>query len=89
MATARAKAYAPHADLIWMETAKPEVEQAAQFADAVHAAYPGKMLAHSRTRPLNLSPSPSLTLTVTPTMTLTLSRSLTLSRTRTETEIEP
>ena len=34
-----------------METAKPEVEQAAQFADAVHAAYPGKMLAY------NLSPS--------------------------------
>ena len=27
LATARAKAYAPHADLIWMETAKPEVEQ--------------------------------------------------------------
>lgn len=51
LATARAKAYAPHADLIWMETAKPEVEQAAQFADAVHAAYPGKMLAY------NLSPS--------------------------------
>jgi len=51
LATARAKAYAPYADLIWMETAKPEVEQAAEFADAVHAAYPGKMLAY------NLSPS--------------------------------
>ena len=51
LATARAKAYAPHADLIWMETAKPEIEQAAHFARAVHAAYPGKMLAY------NLSPS--------------------------------
>ena len=50
-----------------------QVEQAAEFADAVHAAYPGKMLAHNRTRPLE--PIPSLTLTVTPTMTLTLSRS--------------
>ena len=30
-ATARAKAYAPHADLIWMETAMPEVEQASSY----------------------------------------------------------
>jgi len=51
LAIARAKAYAPHADLIWMETAKPEIEQAAEFASAVHTAYPGKMLAY------NLSPS--------------------------------
>jgi len=51
LAVARAKAYAPHADLIWMETAKPEVAEAEQFSTAVHAAYPGKMLAY------NLSPS--------------------------------
>jgi len=51
MAIARAKAYAPYADLIWMETAKPILSQADEFASAVHAAYPGKMLAY------NLSPS--------------------------------
>jgi len=51
LATARAKAYAPHADLIWMETAKPILSQAEQFAKAVHASYPNKMLAY------NLSPS--------------------------------
>ena len=36
LATARAKAYAPHADLIWMETAKPILSQAAEFARNVH-----------------------------------------------------
>jgi len=51
IAIARAKAYAPHADLIWMETAKPTLSQAEEFADGVHAAYPGKFLAY------NLSPS--------------------------------
>jgi len=47
----RAKAYAPFADLLWMETAKPILSQARQFADGVHAAFPGKMLSY------NLSPS--------------------------------
>jgi len=51
LCVARAKAYAPHADLIWMETAKPILSQAQHFAREVHAAYPGKMLAY------NLSPS--------------------------------
>jgi len=51
LATSRAKAYAPHADLIWMETAKPILSQAEEFARAVHAEYPNKMLAY------NLSPS--------------------------------
>ena len=51
LAIARAKAYAPHADLIWMETAKPILSQADEFARAVHASYPNKMLAY------NLSPS--------------------------------
>jgi len=51
MAIMRAKAYAPHADLLWMETASPILEQAEQFAAGVHAAFPGKMLAY------NLSPS--------------------------------
>eukprot|EP01116_Phalansterium_solitarium_P018038 TRINITY_DN4619_c0_g3_i2.p1 TRINITY_DN4619_c0_g3~~TRINITY_DN4619_c0_g3_i2.p1 ORF type:complete len:555 (-),score=188.42 TRINITY_DN4619_c0_g3_i2:1688-3277(-) len=48
---ARAKAYAPYCDLIWMETSKPIFEQARVFAGEVRRAFPGKMLAY------NLSPS--------------------------------
>jgi isocitrate lyase len=48
---ARAKAFAPHADLIWMETSKPVYKDAEKFANAVHDAYPDQMLAY------NLSPS--------------------------------
>jgi isocitrate lyase len=48
---ARAIAYAPYCDLIWMETSKPDLEQAKRFADAVHKEHPGKMLAY------NCSPS--------------------------------
>lgn len=48
---ARAVAYAPHADLLWMETAKPDLQEARLFAEGVHASVPGKMLAY------NLSPS--------------------------------
>ncbi|MBP1853200.1 isocitrate lyase [Rhizobium halophytocola] len=48
---ARAIAYAPHCDLIWMETGKPDLDQARRFAEAVHKAHPGKMLAY------NCSPS--------------------------------
>mmetsp|Transcript_29781 Transcript_29781/g.97042 ORF Transcript_29781/g.97042 Transcript_29781/m.97042 type:complete len:475 (-) Transcript_29781:138-1562(-) len=47
----RAKAFAPHADLIWMETAKPKLADAAEFANGVHAEFPNQMLAY------NLSPS--------------------------------
>lgn len=47
----RATAYAPYCDMLWMETAKPELREAAEFAHGVHAAVPGKMLAY------NLSPS--------------------------------
>jgi isocitrate lyase len=50
-AIARAMAYAPYADLLWMETSTPDIEEARRFADAVHAKYPGKMLAY------NCSPS--------------------------------
>jgi len=50
-ATARALAYAPYADLLWFETSSPDLDEAAKFADAVHAKYPGKLLAY------NLSPS--------------------------------
>ncbi|KTR04320.1 isocitrate lyase [Aureimonas ureilytica] len=48
---ARAIAYAPHADLIWCETSKPDLDQARRFAEAVHKAHPGQMLAY------NCSPS--------------------------------
>uniref|UniRef100_E6PEL3 isocitrate lyase n=1 Tax=mine drainage metagenome TaxID=410659 RepID=E6PEL3_9ZZZZ len=48
---ARGLAYAPHADLLWVETSEPNLEEAKQFADAIHARYPGKMLAY------NCSPS--------------------------------
>lgn len=47
----RGLAYAPYADLIWMETSKPQLAQARAFAEAIHAKYPGKMLAY------NCSPS--------------------------------
>jgi len=50
-AIARAIAYAPYADLLWMETSTPDIEEARRFAEAVHAKYPGKMLAY------NCSPS--------------------------------
>jgi len=50
-AIARGCAYAPYADLVWCETAKPDLEEARQFAEGVHAQYPGKLLAY------NCSPS--------------------------------
>ncbi|SMB97339.1 isocitrate lyase and phosphorylmutase [Hymenobacter roseosalivarius DSM 11622] len=43
--------YAPYADMIWMETSHPDLAQARQFAEAIHAQYPGKLLAY------NCSPS--------------------------------
>ncbi len=50
-AIARGLAYAPYADLLWCETAKPDLEEARQFAEGIHARYPDKMLAY------NCSPS--------------------------------
>jgi isocitrate lyase len=47
----RALAYAPYADLLWFETSRPDLEEAARFAEAIHARYPGKLLAY------NCSPS--------------------------------
>jgi isocitrate lyase len=47
----RGLAYAPYADLIWCETGKPDLAFAKQFADAIHAKFPGKLLAY------NCSPS--------------------------------
>jgi isocitrate lyase len=50
-AVARALAYAPYADVLWMETSRPSLDEARVFAEAVHARYPGKVLAY------NCSPS--------------------------------
>ena len=50
-AIARGLAYAPYADLIWCETAKPDLDEAKIFADAIHKKYPDQLLAY------NCSPS--------------------------------
>jgi isocitrate lyase len=47
----RGLAYCPYADIIWCETSHPDLAQARQFAEAIHAQYPGKLLAY------NCSPS--------------------------------
>ncbi len=46
-AIARACAYAPYADLLWCETARPDLEEAKKFAEGVHKEFPGKMLAYN------------------------------------------
>jgi isocitrate lyase len=50
-AISRGLAYAPYADIIWCETGTPDLEFAKKFADAIHAKFPGKLLAY------NCSPS--------------------------------
>ena len=47
----RGLSYAPYADLVWLETSTPDLEEARKFAAAIHAHYPGKLLAY------NCSPS--------------------------------
>lgn len=47
----RGLAFAPYADLLWVETGEPDIELARAFAEAIHARYPGKLLAY------NCSPS--------------------------------
>lgn len=47
----RGLAFAAHADLIWFETSHPDLEDARRFAEAIHARFPGKLLAY------NCSPS--------------------------------
>ncbi len=51
MAISRGLAYAPYADLLWCETSTPDLAEAKRFADAIHAQFPGKLLAY------NCSPS--------------------------------
>ncbi|MDP9337899.1 MAG: isocitrate lyase [Acidobacteriota bacterium] len=50
-AIARGLAYAPYADMLWCETSTPDLAEAQKFADAIHAKFPGKLLAY------NCSPS--------------------------------
>ena len=50
-AIARGVAVAPYSDMIWCETAKPDIEEARRFAEGIHKVYPGKLLAY------NCSPS--------------------------------
>lgn len=50
-AISRGLAYAPYADVVWCETAHPDLEEAREFAEAIHAKFPGKLLAY------NCSPS--------------------------------
>jgi isocitrate lyase len=50
-AIARSISYAPYADMLWFETAKPDLEEAQEFSEAVRKKYPGKVLAY------NCSPS--------------------------------
>jgi len=51
LAIDRSLSYAPYADLLWFETSTPDLEEARAFAKAIHAEYPGKMMAY------NCSPS--------------------------------
>jgi isocitrate lyase len=50
-AISRGLAYASHADMLWLETSTPDLDEAAAFAHAIHDAHPGKLLAY------NCSPS--------------------------------
>ena len=50
-AIARGLSYAPYCDLLWCETARPDLDEASAFAEAIHAQHPEKMLAY------NCSPS--------------------------------
>jgi isocitrate lyase len=50
-AIARGLAYAPYVDMLWCETSTPDLAEARIFADAIHARFPGKLLAY------NCSPS--------------------------------
>ena len=51
---ARGLAYAPYSDLLWMETSKPDLEEARQFAEAIKAVYPDQMLSYNCSPSFNL-----------------------------------
>ena len=50
-AISRGLIYAPYVDMLWCETSEPDIEEARRFAEAIHARFPGKLLAY------NCSPS--------------------------------
>ena len=52
-AIARGLAYAPYADMLWCETATPDPAEAKKFTDAMHARFPGKLLAYHCSPPFN------------------------------------
>jgi len=51
MGIARGLAYAPYADMLWLETSTPDLKEAEEFASAIHKKFPGKLLVY------NCSPS--------------------------------
>ena len=55
---ARGLAYAPYADLIWVETGTPDLAQAREFAEAIHAQYPDQMLAYNCSPSFNWKAAP-------------------------------
>lgn len=57
----RGLSYAPYADLIWMETSTPDLAQARKFAKAIHAQYPGKLLAYNCSPSFNWASKLSIT----------------------------
>ena len=57
----RGLAYAPYADLIWMETSNPDLDYARKFAEGIHAKFPGKMLAYNCSPSFNCAAKLSVT----------------------------
>ena len=57
-AIARALAYAPYADVLWCETSTPDLDEAREFAEAVHALFPGKLLAYNCSPSFNWKQAP-------------------------------
>jgi isocitrate lyase len=55
-AIARGLAYAPYADLLWFQTSEPNLAEARKFAKAIHAQFPGKLLACNCSRSLHSNP---------------------------------
>jgi len=52
-AIARGLSYAPYADVLWCETSHPDLDEARAFAEAIHAEFPGKLLAYNRSPSFN------------------------------------
>jgi isocitrate lyase len=71
-AIARGVAYAPYADLVWCETSTPDMDEARQFAEGIHARYPNKALAY------NCSPSFNWQRALSPEQIASFQRSLAL-----------